>query len=200
LLLNRKDYVKGFFPLLLLFWFWKQFSCNERSSVREYSTISCIYDSHTLFPTTVSEDESASAIYGSHDDHRDDQNKDPLTLVLFSFDRLIMGNQASTIASAVGRWVGGIAAHLIALIIAPIVNRISQQPPPPRPSQTQQTPPPHPSQIQMDDLVNAVTGMRLELALLRVDLAARHEPFVYEMAIRTVARPRRGRGGHAGGE
>lgn len=86
-----------------------------------------------------------------------------------------MGNSASTIAGTIESWLGGIAAHLLALIIAPIINQVRQQHPPP---------------AQMDDLVTAVNGLSEQVVHLREDLAARHEPFVYEMAIRAVPRPR----------
>lgn len=98
-----------------------------------------------------------------------------------------MGNQASTIASAVSNWVGGVAAHLFALIIAPVVNQVSQRPPPP-----------HHLEAWMDNLVELMTGLSRQIELLREDLVARQEPFVYEMAIRAIPpRHHRHRRGHA---
>lgn len=96
-----------------------------------------------------------------------------------------MGNQASTIANAGGSWVGRIAAHLVALIIAPIVNQVNQQ-----------TSPPNPLEARMDALIKAATSLSRQVELLREDLAARQEPFVYEMAIRAVPPRRRRRRGH----
>lgn len=102
-----------------------------------------------------------------------------------------MGNTASTIASAIGSWVGGIAAHLVALIIAPIINQVRQQPPSPHP------PPPHPLEAQMVRLVQSVDGLSEQVERLRVDLAARQEPFVYETAIPALPWVRRLPRGHA---
>ena len=85
-----------------------------------------------------------------------------------------MGNTASTVASAIGIWLGGIAAHL-ALLIAPIINRVR--------------PPPHPRERRMADLVTAVNDLSSQVERLRVDLAARQEPFVYQMDIPAVPVP-----------
>ena len=89
-----------------------------------------------------------------------------------------MGNQTSTIASAVGSWVRGIVAHLVALIIAPMVTQVSQRPPPP-----------HPLQAEIDVLVELVNGLNRQVEILCEDLAARQEPFAYEMTIRAVPPP-----------
>lgn len=97
------------------------------------------------------------------------------------------------IASAIGSWVGGIVAHLIALIIAPRFNQVSQQPP------RSPTNLPHPLEAQMNLLVQSVSGLNNRVDRLLDQLAARQESFVYEMAIRAVPPPHhhRRRQGHA---
>lgn len=93
-----------------------------------------------------------------------------------------MGNTASSIASAIGSWLGGIAAHLLALMLAPIIEKVRQDPPPP-----------HPLEARMDVLLQSVNGLSRQVELLREDLAARQDPFEYEMAMRAVPQPLRPR-------
>ena len=49
----------------------------------------------------------------------------------------------------------------------------------------------------MGKLVESVNGLSGQVQIIRQDLAARQEPFVYEMAIRAVVPPHRRRRGHA---
>ena len=121
--------------------------------------------SHTRLPTAGFLEVWACADYGSRDRHQDDQNKDLCPFVSLSFKQLIMGQTASNIASAARSWLGGIVAHLAALIIAPILRRVSKK-----------FSPSHPLDAQMDDLLAVVRGLSERVDLLRGDLAARPDP------------------------
>ena len=88
-----------------------------------------------------------------------------LLLPFFLFNQLIMGQSASTIVSPIGSRVGGIVAHLVALIIAPLINQARQQPPSP-----------HPLEARVTTLVEAANGLSVHVELLRKSLATRQEP------------------------
>ena len=137
------------------------------------------YASPTRLPTTGIEVVWACADYGSRDHHQDDQNKDLCLFVSFSFKQLIMGQTASNIASAAGSWLGGIVAHLAALIMAPILSRVSKK-----------ISPPHPLEARMDDLLEAVRDLSGQVELFREFLAARPDPAAQEMTIRVIHAPR----------
>ena len=98
-----------------------------------------------------------------------------------------MSQTASNIASAIGRWVGGIIAHLVALILTPIINRVSQR-----------IHTPHPLEARVDDLIGDVRGLRDLYNHLMEVLETRPEPAPQRVTIRLVhvprARRRRSRG------
>ena len=86
-----------------------------------------------------------------------------------------MGNTVSSIVGAVGSWVGGIVAHLVALTLAPLFNQVRPQPPP--------------LDARVNDLIVAVNGLSTRVERLTALLDTRQDPAVVEVAMRVVVPP-----------
>jgi len=94
-----------------------------------------------------------------------------------------MSSYLISLLSTIGAWLGGFAAHLFPVVLAPALDSVRQHlfPTPPTP---------HPLAHPIADLAQEVNQLGLQVELLREILQEREEPIVYEMAIRAVPRRR----------
>lgn len=94
-----------------------------------------------------------------------------------------MSKKATSIVSDLGSWLGG---FLLAILLAPVVERLRERLSPP--------PPPAPSPalaVQIEALRDEVRLLRLELARLRAFLRTNDNPALYEVTVWAAARRRR---------
>lgn len=93
-----------------------------------------------------------------------------------------------SLVGTLGSCLGGVAAHLLTLVLAPAIDSVRQQfyPPPP-------PPPPDPLIETVTALSEDVRSLSLQVSLLSRILEARDQPIVYDLAVHAVPHPRRER-------
>lgn len=95
-----------------------------------------------------------------------------------------MSSNLISLFGTLGAWLRGIVSHLIALVLAPLLDSVRMQfyPPP--------APPPDPMVMAIFHFSEKIKTLGEQIELLRGVLEAREEPGIYELAIRAARRRR----------